>query len=120
VAEKFEGKTCLNLKDCLRPIEIFCRLYALQFDIREVSTIERLRQLYEHGLFDVETLREMVYLFDHIWNLRFMNQLVEYTDLRQVNDVLAIDDLTTIEQQNLANVLNRIQQLQTLAKQDFH
>ncbi|RKF22295.1 PAS domain S-box protein [Alginatibacterium sediminis] len=119
LTEKFDGKTSINLKECLRPMEIFCRLYALKYDIREVSTIERLRQLYHHDVFDTQTLREMMYLFDHIWNLRFMNQLVEYTDLRKVNDVLAIDDLTTIEQQNLCNVLSRMQALQAMVKRDF-
>ncbi|MBM7035432.1 DUF294 nucleotidyltransferase-like domain-containing protein [Vibrio ulleungensis] len=119
ITEKYEGITSINLKDCLRPMEIFCRLYALHFDIREISTIERLRQLHTHDLFDAETLREMVYLFDHMWNLRFMNQLVEYTDLRKVNDVLAIDELTTVEQQNLKNVLSRMQQLEEWVKRDF-
>jgi signal-transduction protein with cAMP-binding, CBS, and nucleotidyltransferase domain len=52
--------------------------------------------------------REMVYIFDHIWHLRFMNQIVEYSDLRRVNDVLAINDLTPLEVQNLTNVLKRI------------
>lgn len=119
VTEKHDGKNSINLKECLRPMEIFCRLYALHYDIREISTIGRFRELQQHGVIDAHTLREMIYLFDHMWNLRFMNQLVEYTDLRNVNDVLAIDDLTTVEQQNLRNVLSRMQVLHERVKRDY-
>ncbi|SHO57910.1 DUF294 nucleotidyltransferase-like domain-containing protein [Vibrio quintilis] len=106
--ERYEGKASLNLKDCLRPMEIFCRLYALKHDIRESNTMARLKQLHAEEELDAKTFREMVYIFDHIWHLRFMNQIIEYTDLRKVNDVLAINDLTRLEQENLKNVLSRI------------
>ncbi|MGF1762888.1 DUF294 nucleotidyltransferase-like domain-containing protein [Aliivibrio kagoshimensis] len=106
--EEYEGRASLNLKECLRPMEVFCRLYALKLDIREVNTMGRLRGLLAAQEIDAKTFREMVYIFDHIWHLRFMNQIIEYTDLRKVNDVLAISDLTNLEQKNLKNVLNRI------------
>ncbi|CAM3646862.1 Methyl-accepting chemotaxis protein 4 [Vibrio aerogenes CECT 7868] len=117
--ENYEGKASLNLKDCLRPMEIFCRIYALKHDIRESNTMARLKQLHAAAELDSKTFREMVYIFDHIWHLRFMNQIIEYTDLRQVNDVLAINDLTWLEQENLKNVLSRISFLHEKAERDF-
>lgn len=117
--EKLDGRASLNLKDCLRPMEIFCRLYALKCDIREVNTMARLKALLAQGELDDKTYREMVFIFDHIWHLRFVNQIVEYTDLRKVNDVLAINDLTYLEQQNLKNVLNRISLFHEKVEQDF-
>ncbi|MEF1285176.1 putative nucleotidyltransferase substrate binding domain-containing protein [Vibrio sp. M250220] len=89
-------------------MEIFCRLYALKHDIRECNTRIRLQGLLNAQEIDSKNYREMVYIFDHIWHLRFMNQIVEYSDLRRVNDVLAVNDLTPLEVQNLTNVLNRI------------
>ncbi|MCM2678656.1 DUF294 nucleotidyltransferase-like domain-containing protein [Echinimonas agarilytica] len=117
--ENLDGVASVNLKACLRPMEIFCRIYALKHDIREANTMTRLKQLAAKQEIDPNTFREMVYIFDHIWNLRFMNQIVEYTDLRKVNDILAINDLTELEQQNLRNVLIRISLFHEKIRQDF-
>ncbi|MDG3087517.1 DUF294 nucleotidyltransferase-like domain-containing protein [Vibrio hannami] len=117
--ENYEGRASINLKDCLRPMEIFCRIYALKHDIREVNTLSRLKCLARREEIDAKTFREMVYIFDHIWHLRFMNQIVEYTDLRKVNDVLPINDLTPLEQKNLKNVLSRISLFHEKVQRDF-
>ncbi|MEF1186032.1 DUF294 nucleotidyltransferase-like domain-containing protein, partial [Vibrio sinaloensis] len=119
VTEKSEGQAMINLKDCLRPMEIFCRLYALKHDIRECNTIERLKGLFAAQEIDARTYREMVYIFDHIWHLRFMNQVIEYSDLRHINDNLTVSDLTVLEQQNLVNVLNRSMMFHQKVLQDF-
>jgi PAS domain S-box-containing protein len=119
ITEYHDGRASLNLKDCLRPMEIFCRIYALKHDIRESNTMLRLKHMFMLAEIDDKTFREMVYIFDHIWQLRFMNQIIEYTDLRIVNDVLAIGDLTYLEQNNLKNVLSRISQFHEKVKDDF-
>ncbi len=74
-AENHQGQLTLNLKQCLRPMEIFCRLYALKHDIRESNTVTRLKLLAAKQELDAPTLRDMLYIFDHIWQLRFMNQI---------------------------------------------
>ncbi|GAB1624101.1 hypothetical protein AAOGI_41510 [Agarivorans albus] len=117
--ENIDGVESVNLKACLRPMEIFCRIYALKHDIREANTMTRLKQLAAKQEIDAMSFREMVYIFDHIWQLRFMNQIVEYTDLRKVNDVLALADLTELEQQNLRNVLKRISLFHDKISHDF-
>ncbi|MCG9751591.1 DUF294 nucleotidyltransferase-like domain-containing protein [Vibrio brasiliensis] len=113
------GRASINLKECLRPMEIFCRLYALKHDIRESNTLARLQALVAQQEIEDKTYREMVYIFDHIWHLRFINQIVEYSDLRQVNDVLAVGDLTPLELQNLTNVLKRIAIFHDKVSADF-
>lgn len=117
--ENLDGEASVNLKECLRPMEIFCRIYALKHDIREANTMSRLKKLAAKQEIEQQSFREMVYIFDHIWHLRFMNQIVEYTDLRKVNDALALNDLTELEQQNLRNVLQRVQLFHQKINQDF-
>lgn len=114
-----DGVRSVNLKECLRPMEIFCRIYALKYDIREANTVARLKKLAQWGDISRKEYREMVFIFDHIWNLRFMNQIIEYTDLRRVNDSLDLDELTQIEQENLKNVLARISIFQDKVSKDF-
>ncbi|MDB1124709.1 DUF294 nucleotidyltransferase-like domain-containing protein [Vibrio algarum] len=117
--EDYDGRASLNLKAALRPMEIFCRIYALKHDIRESNTMARLKGLLAQGEIDALTFREMVYIFDHIWQLRFINQIIEYTDLRKVNDALALSDITELEQKNLKNVLSHISLFHDKVTRDF-
>ncbi|KGY14025.1 chemotaxis protein [Vibrio tubiashii] len=119
VTEQHEGREVINLKDCLRPMEIFCRLYALKLDIRESNSIQRLKAILAAQEIDTKTYREMVYIFDHIWQLRFMNQIIEYSDLRLINDMLTVSELTILEQQNFKNVLQRVSMFHDKVQQDF-
>ncbi len=118
-AETRDGVKSINLKECLRPIEIFSRIYALKHGIKDANTIIRLQKLAAHSEIQSGSLKEMIYVFDHIWNLRFLNQIVEHTDLRKVNDILNIHDLTDLEQQNLRNVLSKVSLFQTKLSFDY-
>lgn len=109
----------INLKACIRPMEIFCRLYAMKHNIHEVNTVMRLRHLLSVKEIDSHTFREMLFIFDHLWHLRFMNQIIEYTDLRQVNDELKTQELSFIEQQHLESILKRAALFQRKIRDDF-
>jgi CBS domain-containing protein len=109
----------LNLKTCLQPIELFGRLYALKYDVRETNTIERLNALAKKNVITEDSLREIIYIFDYIWHLRFTNQVSQYGDLRKVNDKLNLNHLMEIERDNLKNILHKIRSFQTLLSYDF-
>jgi signal-transduction protein with cAMP-binding, CBS, and nucleotidyltransferase domain len=117
--ENHQGQLTLNLKQCLRPMEIFCRLYALKHDIRESNTVTRLKLLAAKQELDAPTLRDMLYIFDHIWQLRFMNQIDEYTDLCKVNDDIDLAKLSTLERQHLESVLERVSLFHDKVERDF-
>lgn len=109
----------VSLKKCLQPIELFARLYALKYDIKATNTPERLNALVEKNLITDDSRREMIYVFDYIWHLRFKNQVFQYGDLRKVNNKLNLDHLMEIERQNLKNILHKIISFQTMLSYDF-
>jgi CBS domain-containing protein len=109
----------VSLKKCLQPIELFARLYALKYDIMETSTIMRLNALVKNKTITEETCREMVFVFDYIWRLRFENQVFQYTDVRNASNKLNLDHLMDIERLNLKNVLHKIESFQTMLSYDF-
>ncbi len=117
--ETHDGIKSVNIKDSLKPIEIFGRLYALKYRLTEPSTHDRLLQLYELGVLKKRHLDEMLYVFDYLWRIRFFNQLKSHEDLRQVNDELDLRDLTEIERNNLRNVLAGINLFQEKLSSDF-
>lgn len=112
-----DGKTTINMKESIKPIETFARIYALKHNLSEIGTIERLRQLRALNVIQDQTEREMCYVLNFLWQLRFFNQLS--TDDGLVNDELDIQTLTEIERQNLQNVVAKIPVFQTRLSYDF-
>jgi CBS domain-containing protein len=112
------GET-IDLKECLKPLEIFARLYALKHEIDEPSTIGRLRALEAAEVLESSLVDEATYVFDYLWRMRFYNQLMSHVELRQVNDTLDVALLTAVERENLKNVLTQIVALQDRLCRDF-
>jgi CBS domain-containing protein len=118
-AERHGESRTINLKECLKPIETFARIYALKHGISEPGTLERLRKLHEEEVLQNETYRELVYVFDYLWQLRFFNQIEASAALSANTDDLDVSALTDIERDNLQTVLARIPAFQTKLSYDF-
>jgi CBS domain-containing protein len=118
-AERHGESRIINLKECLKPIETFARIYALKHGISEPGTLERLRKLHEEEVLQNETYRELVYVFDYLWQLRFFNQIEASAALSANTDDLDVSALTDIERDNLQTVLARIPAFQTKLSYDF-
>ena len=118
-AEKRDGLKIVNIKESLKPIEILARIYAFKHQIVHTNTTERLKQLMTQGVLHEQTYREMMYVFDYLWDLRFYNQIITHADLDRINDELDLDKLTDIEHHNLRNVLSKITTFQTNLSYDF-
>ena len=97
----------------------FGRIFALKYNITECSTVKRLQLLVEKGAIKEREYHERVYLFNHLWHLRFYNQIVSHSDLKKVNNELDLDQLTDIERLNLKNVLSEISYFQAKISSEF-
>jgi PAS domain S-box-containing protein len=118
-AERHGKSRIINLKECLKPLETFARIYALKHDIPEPGTPERLKRLTAAGAIQENTFKEMVYVFDYLWQLRFFNQIAAGAELSGNSDDLDIGNLTDVERENLKSVLSRIPVFQTKLSYDF-
>ncbi len=117
--EKHGNEKTIKLKECIKPIETLARIYALKHGIEAPGTLARFRQLREQEVLQEGSLREMVYVFDYLWQLRFFNQIAATAELRVDTDELDIEKLTDIERDNLQSVLARIPVFQTKLSYDF-
>jgi PAS domain S-box-containing protein len=115
---KGEERT-INLKECIKPIETFARIYALRHGIEIPGTLERLSLLFDTGVLQEESRREMTYVFDYLWRLRFFNQITAGADLRVNTDDFDIEKLTDLERENLQSVVARIPVFQSRLSYDF-
>ena len=109
----------MNLKDALRPIEIFSRIYALKHGIDNPSTIKRLKEIRKKEEIPEEFYKVAVYIFNNIWQLRFFNQIFQHTSLRKVNDELDIEELNDLEVEHLKQVISRISMFRRQISLDF-
>lgn len=118
-AGKLGSVKTINIKECLKPLEIFVRIHALKHRVEETGTMARLRKLAELSALPQATIDETVYIFDYLWRMRFYNQLFSHADLKQVNDTLDLTQLTEVERQNLGAVLTRLKTLQEKLCSEF-
>lgn len=114
-----DGRKTIDIKQSIKPIETFARIYALKHALSEVGTFERIQRLQELHIVQEQTAREMGYILNHLWQLRFYNQLLTEDGLPAVNDEVDIDRLTEIERQTLQNVLSKISNFQSKLSYDF-
>lgn len=117
--EKRGDQKTINVKECIKPIETFARIYALKHGVEEPGTLARLRRLREEEVLQDETFREMVFVYNYLWQLRFFNQITAHVALSADADELDIEKLTDIERDNLQSVLSRIPVFQTRLSYDF-
>ncbi|MDF7826258.1 DUF294 nucleotidyltransferase-like domain-containing protein [Pontiellaceae bacterium B12227] len=109
----------INLKECLKPLETFGRIYALKHGLPTPGTLNRISELQHTGILKDETYRELVYVFDYLWQLRFFNQISANAALSSNSDDLDVSTLTDLERDNLQSVLARIPVFQSRLGYDF-
>lgn len=113
------GRKTINIKESLKPIETFARIYALKNNLPEIGTLERIRRLQELEILHPQTGLEMIYIFNYLWQLRLYTPLIATDGMPSVNDQVDIAAMTDIERQNLQNVLAKISTFQTKLSYDF-
>ncbi len=117
--ERHGERKTINVKECIKPIETLARIYALRHKVSDPGTLERLHELRKMGVLQEETCRELVYVFNYLWQLRFFNQIAAGIEPGTNADELDISSLTDVERDNLQSVLSRIPVFQTRLSYDF-
>ncbi len=114
-----DGMQKLNIKECLAPIVVFARIYALKYKIESAATVERLKLLHEKGVLQKDTYEKMVDAFSYFWRLRFNSQLREHSDLRTIDDTINIDDLSDTERHDCRKMLSSFSTYYSKVSFDF-
>lgn len=117
--EKHGAERTLNIRDGIKAIETFARIYALRHDAAGPGTVQRLQSLCEAGHLQEESGREIIFVFDYLWQLRFFNQITAHTELSSEPDELDTARLTELERETLQSALSRIPRIQAKLSYDF-
>jgi CBS domain-containing protein len=109
-----------DIKKVMSPIVDLVRVYALKNRIFAVNTGERLIALKQKGIFTEAEYHELSQSYYLLMNMRLKNQASQIIyDRSQPDNLIAIDNLTTIEHVTLKEIFNVIKSFQTKIKLGF-
>jgi CBS domain-containing protein len=120
VAESVGGhpKT-FNVKDAVRPIVGFARLYALQNGVRDTHTVDRLQRLVEKGAIKRGIYEEAVSAYNYLMQLRLKHQIMRVSNYEEPTNDIDPKALTQIETTMLKESFHQIANIQKQIQSDF-
>jgi len=120
VPETISGQPRLfNLKDVLRPIIGFARLYALQHGLTATNTLDRLQQLLEREAVKRTVCDEAVAAYNCLMELRLKQQAAALRDLTTPSNDVDPKTLTAIQASTLKQALLQVANIQKQIQHDF-
>ncbi|MBF0315407.1 MAG: cache domain-containing protein [Oligoflexia bacterium] len=103
---QFESAESINIKNALIPLSNLAKLYSLKNKIYEVNTLERLHCLQLAGIISRSGHDELVVAYEILMQLRLKNQMEMFEKSRLPDNLLAVNDLTQLEQTMLKKILS--------------
>lgn len=114
------SREVFDIKRTMSPIVDMIRVYALKHSIFKVNTGERLKALYEKGVFNEADYHELSQSYYFLMSMRLKKQarqlMYDHTD---PDNYIDISGLTNIEQVTLKEIFRVIQQFQSRLKMGF-
>ncbi len=109
----------LNIKKSLMPVTGFIRLYALQSQLDETNSLNRLNQLYNLQIIKKSLYDELLLSYNHLMHLRLRFQARGIMQNEEPGNMVNIDELTHIEIATLKKIFGEIGNLQTKVNFDY-
>jgi signal-transduction protein with cAMP-binding, CBS, and nucleotidyltransferase domain len=112
-------RSTFDIKDAMRPIVNFARLYALKHHIEDTNTQERLYRLFTGNVLTKSSYEEMVKVYDYLMQMRFKHQAAAIDENREPDNFINPKQLTEIEYTLLKNAFTGINHFQKRLSYDF-
>ncbi|MCF8029399.1 MAG: DUF294 nucleotidyltransferase-like domain-containing protein [Desulfohalobiaceae bacterium] len=110
---KGEHKNTLEIKTPMRLIVDFARIYALQYQLRQTNTLERLREMNLRGVLEQQDAEELEHAYSYLMQVRLAHQAARILEeQRPPDNYVHPKRLTHIEQQALKESFKRIRMAQ--------
>lgn len=114
-----EPSGAVNLKDAVRPLVAFARLYALRSGIAETHTLDRLRALQQAGVLSVGSYEETVAAYETLMRLRLRHQAAELNRDAVPDNVIYYRHLGQADEALLHQAFAQIAAVQRRISHDF-
>ncbi len=109
-----DHKKCLDIKKAITPIVDYARLFSLKNDIREISTQDRIYQLYLKRVLSRDDYNEIDQIYSFLMQVRFLGQIDDIIQQkRPPHNFINPKQLSSIERKMLKEVLVKIKEMQS-------
>ncbi len=117
---KGRHRNALDIKSAMTPIVDFARIYALNNNIRETNTQERLYRLCLKKVLSRDEYNDIEQAYAYVMQLRFVRQITAIVDERtEPDNYLNPGKLSRIERKMLKVIFKRIEKIQSKLSFDF-
>lgn len=114
-----ENPSTFDIKESIKPIVNFARLYALRHKVEETNTQDRLFRLFAGEVLTKASYEEMVKVYDYLMQMRFKHQALALNENREPDNFINPKLLTDIEHTLLKNMFSQINNFQKRLSYDF-
>ncbi len=122
ITEKdLDGEDVFDIKKrVLAPLVGIVRLFAIEEGLMSLSTMDRVKDLVRirHKVM-LEYYREIEQSFNFLLDLRMKNQIIQYVSGKEVNNLIKISTLSSIENRNLKLACQLLEKLQDVLKRRY-
>jgi len=108
-----------NLKNAVTPYIMFARIYSIFHKVNLTNTAGRFQALFEMQAIPRETYREMMFGYNFLMQLRYRSQVALELEAESVNNTIALQDLTAVEEGILKKILGQSSEFQNRLNIDF-
>lgn len=120
VESKGEHRDTFNIKAAMQPVVDYARIYALQHNIEETNTFERINQLLSLEKISSQEHDELETAYSYLMQQRFVTQVKTAMDQNgQPDNYINPKHLSRIEQTMLKEIFKRIEKFQGKLGFDF-
>ncbi len=120
VESKGEHRDTFNIKAAMQPVVDYARIYALQHNIEETNTFERLNQLLTRKKISLQEHNELETAYSYLMQQRFVTQVkTAIAENSEPDNYVNPKQLSRIEQTMLKEIFKRIEKFQAKLGFDF-
>ncbi|MCX7953805.1 MAG: cache domain-containing protein [Bacteroidales bacterium] len=119
IKTKISLSSIIRIKDIISLFVNIIRIYALNNNISEASTISRIKQMLQKKIINLSTYQDLLFCFNFLYGLRMKHQAIQVIQGKQPDNNIESKTLSDIEQNNLKYSVFVIQALQSKLSNDF-
>ena len=112
-------KSSFDIKMVILPIVDCMRLYTLKKKIKETNTIDRMKQLYVHGVFTKQSYKNILQAYNYLMQKRYEHQANLYTRNQSIDNIINPAEFSDVEVVIFKKSLAIIEDLQNKLKLEF-
>jgi len=114
-----ENQETFSIKEALKPIQNFARIYSIQKGIHVTNTLDRINRLYELNVIKKSMHEEITQAYNYLMLMRFKHQVLSVNNNLEPDNNINPKKLTQIEHAMLKKILSEISTFQSKLSYDF-